>query len=158
MKLRRIGSTGPTWLPEDLTGAGAALSPGRWNRVGEHLLYAAPTLAMAVLETAAHVDGSGLPLNRYVIEIEIPDDVWTARLSLTAGALPVGWDAIPHGLASIQTGSAWYAAGAHALLELPSAIAPEESVVLINARHPDAQRLSARATRRFHYNLLFRTP
>jgi RES domain-containing protein len=139
-----------------MTGAGAAYSPGRWNKQGEMVVYAASTLAMAVLETAAHIDDSGLPLNKYVIEIDVPDDVWAVRLVMPAAALQVGWDAIPHGMISVDAGSAWYTAGAHAIIELPSVIAPEETIVLINAQHPDSQRMVARATRRFQYNLLFR--
>ncbi|MBT2766906.1 RES family NAD+ phosphorylase [Stenotrophomonas sp. ISL-67] len=156
MRLARIGSTGPTWTPDDMTGAGAAASPGRWNRTGERVIYAAPSLAMAVLETAAHIDDSGLPLNKYVIEIDVPDDVWAARLVIPASALPVGWDAIPHGVVSIGVGSNWYASGAQAIVELPSVIAPEETIVVINAQHGDSRRMRARATRRLQYNLLFR--
>lgn len=139
-----------------MTGAGAASDPGRWNKPGEMVLYAAPTLAMAVLETAAHIDDSGLPLNKYVIDIEVPDDVWAARKVIAANALPVGWDAVPHGLVSTSVGSAWYAAGIHAILELPSVIAPEETIAVINAQHADARRITATATRLFQYNLLFR--
>lgn len=139
-----------------MSGAGAATSPGRWNRTGERVIYAAPTLAMAMLETAAHIDDSGLPLNKYVIDMDVPDEVWAARRVVAATDLPVGWDAIPHGMVSIELGSAWYTAGAHALLELPSVIAPEETVVLINATHPHSQRITAQATRRLQYNLLFR--
>lgn len=156
MRLARIGSAGPSWAPDDMTGAGAAWSSGRWNKQGERVVYAAPSLAMAVLETAAHIDDSGLPLNKYVIEIDVPDVIWNARQVVAAHMLPVGWDAIPHGMLSVNIGSAWYARGAHAIIELPSVIAPEESIVLINAQHPDSQHLKARATRRLQYNLLFR--
>jgi RES domain-containing protein len=41
---------------DDLSGAGAAVRPGRWNEEGQHVVYAAPTLALAVLETAAHLE------------------------------------------------------------------------------------------------------
>lgn len=156
MKLSRIGSTGKTWRPEDLTGAGAAADPGRWNGTGEPVVYAAPSLAMAILETAAHIDDGGLPLNKYVIEIDVPDAIWAARRILPVAALPVGWDAIPHGLPSTSVGSAWIAAGTEAILELPSVIAPEETVILINPKHPDAGKITAIAIRRFQYNLLFR--
>lgn len=157
MKLARIGSTGPGWNPDDLSGAGAAASPGRWNRQGEAVVYAAPALAMAVLESVAHIDDGGLPLNKYVIDIEVPDDLWGAREILTIDNLDGGWDAIPHGIVSVDAGSSWYQAGATALLELPSVIVPEETIVLINGQHPDVARISARATRRYHYNLLFRS-
>lgn len=156
MKLARIGSTGKTWRPEDLSGAGAATFPGRWNTEGEHVIYAAPTLAMAILETAAHIDDRDLPLNKYVIDIDVPDHLWAARRVMPAKELPGGWDAIPHGIVSISIGSTWLAAGQELILELPSVIAPEESIVLINPRHPDAKAITAVATRRLQYNLLFR--
>jgi RES domain-containing protein len=120
------------------------------------VVYAAPTHAMAILETAAHIDDGGLPLNKYVIEIAVANDIWAARLVVAADQLPRGWDAIPNGLVSIEVGSAWYAANEQALLELPSVIAPEESIIIINAKHPDSHRIAAKATRRFQYNLLFR--
>ncbi|WMJ70851.1 RES family NAD+ phosphorylase [Stenotrophomonas sp. 24(2023)] len=156
MKLARIGAAGPSWRADDLSGAGAAVSPGRWNQEGEKVIYAAPTLAMAVLETSAHIVDAGLPLNKYVISIEVPDALWKRRTVITAGALAQDWDAIPCGRTSIQAGSDWYRSGASVLLELPSVIVPEESVVLINATHADAARITARIVRRFQYNLLFR--
>lgn len=48
---------------EDLSGNGAADTPGRWNRHNQHVLYAALTLAIAVLETAAHLRAASLPLD-----------------------------------------------------------------------------------------------
>lgn len=156
MKLARIGSSGETWLPDDMTGAGAAMFPGRWNVAGQMVIYAAPTLAMAVLETVAHVNSKGLPLDRYVIEIDVPAAVWKARRVIKKNALPGGWEAIPHGLASTSTGDAWYKAGNEALLELPSAIIPEETIILINAAHPDSQKIKATSTRLFQYNVVLR--
>lgn len=111
---------------------------------------------MAVLETAAHVDDGGLPLNRYVIGIEVPDHVWDARKRVRVDDLPGGWDAIPYGMPSVAMGSAWYREGATALLELPSVIVPEESIVLINAEHADTSAMRASVVRKFQYNALFR--
>jgi RES domain-containing protein len=130
--------------------------PGRWNTAGQRVIYAAPTLALAVLESAAHIDDNGLPLNKYVIEIDVPEAIWQRRTSIAAHTLPVGWDAIPAGIVSFAIGSKWVASGASALLEVPSAIVPEEFIVLINAAHPDATAIRAHATRRFHYHALFR--
>ena len=52
------------------------MSPGRWNDEKQAVVYSAPTIAIAVLETAAHIDDAGLPLNRFLVEIDVPDDVW----------------------------------------------------------------------------------
>ncbi len=132
------------------------MNPGRWNDSGQEVIYASPNLALAVLETAAHIDDKGLPLNRYIVQIDIPAAIWKKRIRLTPAALPVGWDSVPHGSVSIRVGSAWYASGATALLEIPSVIVPELRNILIHAKHPDAVSIAAVAVRRFDYNALFR--
>jgi RES domain-containing protein len=154
--LWRIAAATRSYGADDLSGAGAARSPGRWNDVGQRVLYTAPTIAMAVLETAAHIDDTGLPLNRYLVEITVPDGVWAARETLDAGQLDVTWAAIPAGRGSVRHGSAWIQCGRAALLVVPSAIVPEEPVVVINASHPDAAGLQARIVRLFEYTRLFR--
>jgi len=141
---------------DDLSGAGAAKSPGRWNDDGQPALYAAPTIAIAVLETAAHIDDSGLPLNRYLVQIEVPDDVWAVRDVMDVSKLPVSWAAIPAGRVSVEAGSSWLRGMHSAILEVPSVIVPEEPAALINPLHPEAKRLSAKIIRLFEYNRLFR--
>jgi RES domain-containing protein len=154
--LFRIGSTGRTWPPEDLSGTGASIDPGRWNEKGDPVVYCSPTLAMAVLETAAHVRSNRLPLDRYVIEIRVPADVWVRRQITTLDLLSPGWDAVPAGLISVRHGTEWLASQASALLQVPSVIVPEEPIILINPRHLDASAITSRAIRKFTYSHLFR--
>ena len=71
-------------------------------------------------------------------------------------ALPVAWAAIPAGRTSVGFGSRWIREGASALLEVPSVIVPEETVVALNATHPEIERLKATVVRRFDYPRLFR--
>ncbi len=156
MILWRIAAETRKYGADDLSGAGAAKSPGRWNDDGQPALYTAPTIAIAVLETAAHVDDSGLPLNRYLVRIEVPDGVWAAREIMDVSKLPVSWSAIPAGRVSVQAGADWLRAMSTAILEVPSVIVPEEPAALINPLHPDAKKLSARIVRPFEYNRLFR--
>lgn len=42
------------------------------------------------------------------------------------------------------------------ILEVPSAIVPEEAIVVINAAHPDAAKLRATVIRRFEFERVFR--
>lgn len=156
MKLWRIAAETRKYPATDLSGKGAANSPGRWNGESEPVVYCAPTIAMAVLETAAHVDDAGLPLDRYLVAIEVPDAVWSQRQHRTPQQLPVQWDAIPAGMASATVGSQWLAGQQAALLLVPSVIVPEEFTALINPAHPDAAAITAVAVRRFEYNRLFR--
>jgi len=52
MILWRIAADTRKYGADDLSGGGAAASPGRWNDEGQVALYTAPTIAIAVLETA----------------------------------------------------------------------------------------------------------
>lgn len=156
MILWRIAADTRSHAANDLSGAGAAKSPGRWNDVGQRVLYTAPTIAIAVLETAAHIDDGGLPLNRFLVEITVPDKTWSGRETLDIGKLEMTWSAIPAGSGSVKPGSDWIKGGTAALLVVPSVIVPEESAVIINTGHPDAAGLKARIVRQFEYNRLFR--
>lgn len=71
-------------------GKGAEKSGGRWNRVGRPAVYAASTIALACLETVVHLNAGGLPLNRFLVRIDVPDTIWTAREINQEDALPVG--------------------------------------------------------------------
>jgi len=156
MILWRIAAETRLHRADDLGGAGAARWPGRWNDEGEPIVYCAPAIAMAVLETAAHVDDGGLPLDWYLVEIRVPDAIWARREEIKTARLPAAWDAIPAGRASVRIGSEWLSSRRSSTLLVPSAIVPEERVALINPRHPDAVRITARAVRRFEYNRLYR--
>jgi RES domain-containing protein len=156
VRLWRIAAETRRYPATDLSGKGAAINPGRWNHESEAVVYCALTRALAVLETAAHIDDAGLPLDRYVVAIDVPPAVWRSRTTLSVDELPAQWDAIPAGLASANVGSRWLAQRKSAILVLPSVIVPEEQVALIHPAHPQAAAITATAVRRFEYNRLFR--
>jgi RES domain-containing protein len=148
----RIATDTKTYEADDLSGAGVKITGGRWNAAGDALVYTSETQALACLETVVHLNAGGLPLNRYLVAVTIPDAVWGSARTETSGSLPIGWDADPSGRASIQFGSAWIRSGASALLRVPSVIVPDEYNVLINPLHPDSRAISARKIRRFLYD------
>lgn len=107
---------------------------------------------MAYLETVVHLDGAkALPLNRYLVQIEVPDDVWTSS-TLFDATKHVGWDALPAGKTSIDFGTHWSASMASLLALVPSVVIPEEMNILINPRHADMGKLTAAKIRRWTYN------
>lgn len=156
--LWRIAAVTHKYTAIDLSGAGAAANPGRWNDQSEHVVYCGESRAIAALETTAHLDAHGYPLNRYLVRIDVPEEVWERRIAITSAALPVTWDAVPAGIDSVAVGSSWCRAGASALLVPPSVIVPEECVILINAQHPDAVKISATAIRKFDFKPVIRSP
>jgi RES domain-containing protein len=156
MDLWRIAAETRKYRADDLSGVGAAASPGRWNTDNEPVVYCSVNISLAVLETAAHIVDAGLPMNRFLVRIEVPDVVWAAREEVQMDSLPAAWSAIPAGLASSKVGSIWLASNRSPILLVPSVIVPEEKVALLNPRHPMAASIKATAARPFEYNKLFR--
>ena len=156
MILWRIAAETRSYPADDLSGNGAAKNPGRWNDDGQPVVYTAPTIAMAILETAAHIDAAGLPLNRFLVRIEVPDGSWDAREQASVSSLPRTWSAIPAGKGSVDVGAAWLRSVRSLVLVVPSVIAPEEPTTLINPAHRDARLLRADVVRPFEYERLFR--
>jgi RES domain-containing protein len=155
VKLWRIAQEHPSFPADDLSGTGPKISGGRWNSPGNPMVYASTSIALALLETVVHL--SGPPAwNRYLVEIEVPDEVWTAAERLLAEQLP-GWDAIPAGVSSIAFGDRWLLAARSALLRVPSVVVPREENVLIHPHHPDTARLSVRKLERVLYDPRFRS-
>lgn len=156
MRLWRIATETREYAADDINGKAAARYPGRWNGFGLAVVYAASTAALAMLETAAHINPWGLPLNRFLVAIEIPDAVWALREEITAEQLPPGWNAIPAGLTSVDFGSKWLSDQTSLVLCVPSVIVPEELIALINPAHPHAKRLIAAKVRPVTYATIFR--
>ncbi|PKB21595.1 RES family NAD+ phosphorylase [Janthinobacterium sp. 64] len=151
--LWRIAVETPAYAASDLSGTGARITGGRWNSKGAPVVYCSTSIALATLETVHYLRGGGLPFNRYLVRIAIPDGVWNARQVLDP--FPGGWDAIPAGLAGKRAGDGWIAAGKSALLLVPSVIVPDEYNVLLNPRHADAAALTASTVRRWSYDPRF---
>lgn len=151
----RIGTDTPDYTADDLTGAGAKITGGRWNRAGIAVTYASESIALACLETLVHLGAQALPFNRYLVRIEIPDDFFAIRMKfeyLAPDTARVGWDALPAGKISIDFGSNWILSDAFAILDIPSVVIPEERNYLINPAHPDAASIRAVKQRRFTYD------
>lgn len=157
MKLWRIAAETRKYPATDLSGNAAAAHPGRWNEEQQPVVYTASSLALAVLETASHIDDVGLPLNRFVIELAVPEDVWALHQVLHPKDLSPSWASIPAGRASIEAGSAWLRSNYSPILMVPSVIVPEEYAALINPRHPASSTITATVIRLFEYNKLFRS-
>jgi len=155
----RIGTDTPDYTADELTGTGAKITGGRWNRAGIAVTYAAGSIALACLETLVHLGAHALPFNRYLVRIEVPDEVFARRMKfedLAPDAARVGWDALPAGKVSLAFGSNWLLSGSSAILDIPSVVVPEERNCLINPGHPDVALIRSVKQRRFTYDARLR--
>lgn len=153
--LWRIATEAPDYTAGDLSGKGAEMTGGRWNRKGTAVLYASTSRALACLETVVHLAKTPLPLNRYLVEISVPATAWKAARTVSPAAL-AGWDAEPAGKASLDWGTQWLASGATLLAKVPSIIVPEEFNVLLNPAHPEIGSVKATVVRKWLYDARLR--
>lgn len=148
----RIGTDTPDYLAEDTSGAGAKKTGGRWNRAGHAVIYTAESIPLAALETIVHLGAGSLPLNRYLVRFDMPEAVWRRREELTLHAAPVGWEALPPGIVSLDLGDGWLKSARSLLLVVPSVVVPEASNILINPTHPDINKITASKVRKWLYD------
>jgi RES domain-containing protein len=153
--LWRVGSDTPAYSADDVSGKGPELTGGRWNRKGTPVVYAATSRALACLETLVHLGAMDLPLNRYLVRIDLPVATWKGR-TVFDPASHVGWDSEPPGMVSLEWGTDWATGLGTCLAEVPSVIVPEESNILINPRHPDARLATAIKVRKWTYDARLR--
>lgn len=157
VSLWRIAIEAPSYRSTDLSGRGAELTGGRWNRKGVPMVYASTTRALACLETLVHFDaGMRLPLNRYLVRVDVPTECWKHRQRFVSPKAYIGWDAEPPGKVSQEFGSQWAADGNTLLLEVPSIVVAEEFNVMINPKHADGGRVRAEVVRKWTYDPRFR--
>lgn len=150
--LWRIATDAAAYTADDLSGEGAKRSGGRWNVKDIAVVYTSPSQALACLETVVHLNAGALPLNRYLVRIDVPDPCWTAAEVVDLTKLPVGWDAEPPGKVSLDYGSTWIRSNRSPLLIVPSVIVPDETNVLINPSHALASGITAVKVRKWLYD------
>lgn len=151
-QLWRIAKHTQQYRADDLGGGGAKITGGRWNSKGRPVVYAASSIALATLETLAHLGDSIAIRNAFLVRIDIPASVWRAREVVQADDLDVTWLAEPPGSTTIGFGDAWIDSVRSPLLLVPSVLVPEEHNVLINPAHPASRRIVAGVTRQFVYD------
>ncbi len=151
-KLWRIAKHTADYDATDLTGGGAKATGGRWNSKGTAVVYSSTTIALATLETLAHLGDNISIRNAFLIQIDVPQSVWQKREIIKENELPKTWVAEPPGSTTIGIGDDWLATNLAPLLLVPSVIVPEEYNVLINPLHPHAKRLTAAVLRQYVYD------
>ena len=77
----------------DLSGTGAKIAGGRWNKKGTAILYTSSAVSLCLLEVIVHIPLSFLPKNMVLSTIEIPDN--TTIKTYTVNDLPKDWNANP---------------------------------------------------------------
>jgi len=117
---------------QDLSGEGARLYGGRWNKKGMRMLYTSESASLALLEILAHFPSGKvlMPLSLITISIE-SDLIFEPEVSL----LPADWQAFPCPAACQNFGSGFLQEGKFSIARLPSVLMPKDFNYLINPEH-----------------------
>jgi RES domain-containing protein len=121
------------------SGAGAFRYGGRWNSPGRYAVYASNSLSTAALEILVHAGTpDAIPLDELAIQVVIPIDIAQLRISLSD--LPNDWQELNHP-ACLALGDTWISENRTAVLDVPSAVVPQDRNVVLNPKHPDFARI-----------------
>lgn len=116
----------------NLTGSGY---PARWNPNGVFMLYTASSRALACLENLVHRSGEGLHHHFRTVVLKVSDSI--SRDKITIESLPVNWHTKERYSHCQSIGKRWIDEKNSCMLEVPSAIIPEENNFLFDPSHPD---------------------
>ncbi len=121
------------------SGDGAKAYGGRWNSPGTSVVYTAGSVSLAVLEILVHLQIQDV-IQRYVL-FEVTFDEGLVK-TIPATSLPKTWRRSPPPTAVQRVGDDWVAAADSAVLQVPSAIIPNEWIYLLNPAHADFSRIT----------------
>ncbi len=115
---------------EDLSGYGAQLYGGRWNKKGIPALYTSNSLSLCTLEVLVHCDKSIYPKDMYFAELEFPDEL-----------VPKDFFEHSENIESSFAGTNWLKSNSSAAIKVHSVILPSgysgDFNVIFNPRHKD---------------------
>lgn len=133
----------------DLSGTGAKIHGGRWNRKGDAVLYTAGTRALALVEVLVHTTNAFLPLNYQLITLYIPDD---SILTIPNKSLLEDWNSIEPSDSTAMVSSDWLNANEYLTLRVPSVVVEGEYNYLINPAHSDFMQVKVLQNDAFNFN------
>ncbi len=136
----------------DLSGTGAKIHGGRWNRKGDAVLYTAGTRALALVEVLVHTTNAFLPLNYRLITIYIPDD---SILTIPTKSLPDDWNNIEPSDSTTKISTSWLSATEYLTMRVPSVVVEGEYNFLINPAHPDFSKVKVLRNEAFNFDNRF---
>lgn len=138
---------------KDISGEGAKLFGGRWNNKGNAVLYSSVSISLALLELLIHSAAYDEIRVNQLVTIDTGN---IAPTSLELTQLKDGWqNDVDY---SKFIGDEFLRGKSSLLMQVPSAIIPEESNVLINPSHADFKKVKIKSVRDFRFDVrMFKT-
>lgn len=132
----------------DLSGRGAAMFGGRWNKKGSPVLYTSENRETALLETIVHTPPLLIPALD-ILTLEFPDDSIT---TLEITNLPANRAVYPAPVILSEIGEKWIKEGKTIALKVPCCIIHSSYNYLLNCRHSEYSRVRLVEQRNFIFD------
>jgi RES domain-containing protein len=120
------------WRSQAVTGEGAEITGGRWNKPGIPVVYASGAVSLAMLELLAGFSNPNPPGKYVLVGLHFDE-----KLIEIPSALPANWNKYPHSIQARKFGDLWANQERSVVLRVPSALVPSEWNYVINPRHRD---------------------
>lgn len=120
------------YADDPLSPQGAKLYGGRWNSKGNGAVYAADSVALAVLEVLVHLRDIDAMQHFMLCGFTLDEAL---VMKLDPGKLPEDWRADPPPFSTMAIGDEWLSTGASLALAVPSTIIPVQNNLIINPAH-----------------------
>ena len=133
----------------DLSGTGAAIYGGRWNKKGTPVIYTGETKEIALLETIVHTPPMLIP-KLSIVTIEIPDDSITEILIKD---LHSNWYDYPAPTVLSEIAQQWIDSGKTISLKVPSCIIHSAHNYILNCKHIDFNRIKILNVSDFYFDV-----
>jgi RES domain-containing protein len=135
LKVYRIGDPNGAW--PIFSGEGSRSNAGRWNAIGQPMIYTSEHYATAMLEKLVRL--GEMPPNQHFVEITIERGV---SYEVVEDATLPGWHQEDQAIAR-AFGAQWFDDMRTAILFVPSVVARMENNVLMNPAHPDFRHVTS---------------
>ncbi|MCW3788342.1 RES family NAD+ phosphorylase [Plebeiibacterium sediminum] len=121
-----------TKFSTELKGSGAFYCGGRWNSIGNFVLYTSSSVSLSMLEVLVHVSVETWPDDMSLVTIIIPAG---SVEELDVNSLLDQWRKLPSSEYAQKIGDKWIEDNNSLVLKVPSVLNPKEYNYLINPNH-----------------------
>ena len=132
----------------DLSGVGAAMFGGRWNKKGTQVLYTGESVEIALLEIVVNTPPMLVP-NLVLVTIEIPDVPVT---ELKIEDLASNWKNYPPPTILSEIGTEWVYSMKSLALKVPSCVVETAHNYILNPLHPSYTEVKTLSVDPFHFD------
>lgn len=134
----------------DLQGIGAKMYGGRWNNVGNAVVYTSSSRALAALEVLVHLPSTTLKkLDFTVVSIEIPEN---SVEEIFYADIKRDFQINRFSTYFKNIGDNWLRENSSLLLKVPSVVIHEEMNYLINPNHKDFNKVKLTEMKLFRFD------